>query len=118
VHELSIAEAVLRIAEAHARGRRIEAVGVRVGALRQVVPSALAFAFELVSEGATLEIEEVEAAVRCARCGAETTVAAFPLACGACGALDVEPVRGEELEVAWLELEQPEPAVAGASGRS
>ena len=41
MHELSIAESVMRIATAHAAGRRVHAVEVKVGHLRQVVPSAL-----------------------------------------------------------------------------
>ena len=51
MHELSIADAIVRIACAHAGGRRIESVEVKVGHLRQVVPDALAFAFTLVAEG-------------------------------------------------------------------
>ena len=46
MHELAIADAIVRIAERHTDGRAVAAVHVRVGALRQVVPSALSFAFE------------------------------------------------------------------------
>jgi hydrogenase nickel incorporation protein HypA/HybF len=110
VHELSIAEAVVRIAEAHAVGHRVAKVELRVGHLRQVVPSALEFAFELVAEGTTvegaeLELEEVAAAGICRACGAETPLPDFPLHCAACGGLDVEVTRGEELLVDSLELE-------------
>ncbi len=70
MHELSIAEAVVRVATRHARGRAVAKVTLRAGHLRQVVPSALEFAFELVAvgtevEGAGLEIEEVPAAGVC-----------------------------------------------------
>ena len=50
MHELSIAESIVRIADAHAAGRRVTKVEVKVGHLRQVVPSALEFAFELVAQ--------------------------------------------------------------------
>ena len=111
MHELSIAEAVVDVAVRHARGRPVAAVELRVGHLRQVVPSALEFAFELVAqgtvvEGAELAIEEVPAAGRCRRCGVESELNGFPLACVACGGVDLELLRGEELLVDALELHE------------
>jgi hydrogenase nickel incorporation protein HypA/HybF len=111
MHELSLAESVVRIAAAHAGGRPVAKVELKVGHLRQVVPSALAFAFELVAQGtpvagAELVMEEVPAAGRCRRCGAESELPGFPLQCGACGGLDLELLRGEELLVDALELEE------------
>jgi hydrogenase nickel incorporation protein HypA/HybF len=109
MHELSIAQAIVSIAEEHAAGRRVEVVELRVGALRQVVPAALRFAFELVAEGtpaegAELRIEERPARVACRRCAAESRADAFPLACEACGSLAVDVVGGEELQVVSLEV--------------
>lgn len=111
MHELSIAESVLAIASRHAAGRRVYKVELRVGYLRQVVPSALEFAFELVTGGTELEeaellITQVPAEGRCRRCGAHTTMSSFPLQCGSCGGLDLELVAGEELLVDALELEE------------
>jgi len=110
MHELSIADAILQIALAHADERRIECIEVKVGHLRQVVPDALEFAFGLVSEGtlaegATLELDHIPAAGRCRSCGATTEFDGFPLACARCGSLDVELVRGEELLVDALTTE-------------
>ena len=127
MHELSIAEAVLDITLRHAerpsagpmtpfhgRSRRVVRVELKVGHLRQVVPGALTFAFELiaagtVAEGAELVIEEVPAAGRCRDCGEEEPLPGFPLACPACGSWDVEVLRGEELLVDALEVEEREP---------
>ncbi len=111
MHELSIADSLVRIASSHAGERRVTSMQVKVGHLRQVVRSSLEFSFELVSEGtvvegAALELEEVPAAVSCRQCGAETEPGGFPLACTACGGLDVEVIRGEELLVESLELEE------------
>jgi hydrogenase nickel incorporation protein HypA/HybF len=110
VHELSIASAIAAIAGEHAQGRRVTAIEVKIGRLRQVVPEALAFAFELTTaetelEGANLVVEHVPARVDCRACGAETEVAEFPLACASCGSADVDVVAGDELLVETLELE-------------
>ena len=122
MHELSIAEAIVTIAERHAAGRSVTKVEVRVGHLRQVVPTALEFAFELVSkgtvlDGAELALEEIPARGRCRDCGAETTMSAFPLACANCGALDMEILAGEELQVESLELDELEETMATTSER-
>jgi hydrogenase nickel incorporation protein HypA/HybF len=120
VHELSLADAIVTIARDHARGRRVTKVEVKVGHLRQVVPDALEFAFELVArgtevEGATLETEQIPARVDCARCGSETRADGFPLVCRSCGNVDVDIVAGNELFVESLELEDEPIAVGGGN---
>src|ERR671910_548649 len=55
LHELSIAESVVRIASRQADGRRVTKVQMKVGYLRQVVPSALTFGFGLLAEGTPVE---------------------------------------------------------------
>jgi hydrogenase nickel incorporation protein HypA/HybF len=118
VHELSIAQAVVDIAAAHAARMdgpdgapaRVVAVHVRVGHLRQVVPEALRLGFELCAVGtpaedAELELEHVPAVVRCRACAGRRELESFPLACPACGSADVQVVSGEELVVDALELE-------------
>jgi hydrogenase nickel incorporation protein HypA/HybF len=109
MHELALAEGVVEVALRHARGRPVAAVELRVGRLRQVVPSALEFAFELVSEGTLLEgaelrMEEVPAAGRCRSCGKDTPLPELPLCCRRCGSGAVEITQGEELLVEALEL--------------
>lgn len=111
MHELSIAESIIEIANRHAAGRRVNKVWLKVGHLRQVVPSALAFSFELVAEGtpvegAELQMEEVPATGLCRDCGAESRLESFPLQCKSCGGFDLELLSGEELYVESLELEE------------
>jgi hydrogenase nickel incorporation protein HypA/HybF len=119
MHELSIAESVVRIACEHAAGRPVAKVELKVGYLRQVVPDALVFAFQLVSEGtdvagAELVVEAVPAAGRCRRCGAESELeGGFPLQCPVCAGLDLELLRGEELLVDALELEEEDATTNG-----
>ena len=113
MHELSVAQAIVAIAARHAEGRTVCRVELRVGHLRQVVPSALEFAWQLLTDGTALEgaelvIEHVPARGRCRGCGAETTMSDFPLRCASCGELDLELLAGEELLVDALELEENE----------
>lgn len=117
MHELALAEAILTIATAHADGGRITAVELRVGQLRQVVPDALRFNFELAAQGtsaagAELAIEEVPATGRCRACGAIAQLPGFPLRCPGCGGLDVELTGGEELLVSALEVEREPGGIA------
>jgi hydrogenase nickel incorporation protein HypA/HybF len=111
MHELSIAQAIVDVAERHAAGRRVVAVEVRVGHLRQVVPDSLDFAFSLITQGAALDgaalnITHVPAAGRCRKCDTESVMEGFPLCCARCGDLDLEMLAGEELLVDALELEE------------
>jgi hydrogenase nickel incorporation protein HypA/HybF len=110
VHELSIADAILQTTARCAGGRRVARIELKVGHLRQIVPSALEFGFALVAEGtlaegAELNIETVPARVSCRRCAAESVVSAFPLGCRSCNSLQVEVIAGDELFVDALELE-------------
>jgi len=116
MHELSVADAILAVARAHAGGRRLVAVEVEVGHLRQVVPTALTFAFELLAPGVALELTEVAAAGRCRDCGAESELTVFPVTCACCDGMDLEIVRGEELTVLAVELEVDEPRLVAGKG--
>ena len=111
MHELSIAESVVRIASRQADGRRVMKVQMKVGYLRQVVPSALSFGFGLLAEGtpvegAELEMEQIPAVGKCRLCAVESLLVDFPLQCGGCGSFDLEILEGEELMVESLELEE------------
>jgi|SRR5581483_3458833 len=114
MHELSIATAVVETALRHAEGRRVSAVTVRTGALRQVVPDSLRFYFEIVArdsacEGARLDIEEVPARLLCAACDLEWQPSFPSFRCERCGSGGVEVVAGQELEVEYIEVEEREP---------
>ena len=110
MHELAIAGHIVDIAARHAEGRKVTKVYLKVGHLRQVVPSALTFGFELVAQGTAVEdaeliLEKIPTAGVCPRCGAESHPETFPLQCATCGALDLEITQGRELYVESLEME-------------
>jgi hydrogenase nickel incorporation protein HypA/HybF len=109
MHELSICSAIANTAAKHADGRPVSQVTVQIGHLRQVVPDALQFSWEVVSSStdlkdAALVIEQVPAVVECTNCGARTTLDLPILACGKCEGFDVKLLTGEELLVVSIDL--------------
>jgi hydrogenase nickel incorporation protein HypA/HybF len=118
MHELSLAGAVVDTVERHAAGRRVTAVHLRVGHLRQVVPASLQFYFEHVArgtvcEGARLEQELVPARLACG-CGHEWDldgVAVFR--CPVCGDGAAGVISGEEFLVESIDVTEQEHACTG-----
>lgn len=109
MHELSLGQAIIDTVRRRGDGRAVRHVTVRIGYLRQVVPDALQFAWEMLTDdselaGCRLEIEHVPAIVVCRACG-ETTTLAWPiLLCAACEGSDVELVSGEEFLIATMDV--------------
>jgi hydrogenase nickel incorporation protein HypA/HybF len=88
---------------------RLSVLRLRVGALSGAVPSALAFAWDVVRRGtpaetARLEIEMVPAAGWCAQCKVEFDCSDFLNECPRCHNPCGELRRGRELEIASVEL--------------
>jgi hydrogenase nickel incorporation protein HypA/HybF len=113
VHELSLAGAIVDTVERHAAGRRVTAVYLRVGHLRQVVPASLAFYFEHVArgtvcEGARLEQEVVPAVLRCGQ-GHDWALDEPIFRCPVCGEAG-EIVSGNEFMVESIDVTDKEPA--------
>src|ERR1700689_4482796 len=109
MHELYLCEAILGKVRQHADGRAVTSVNVRIGHLRQVVPDALEFGWEMLTdrsdlEGAALVIEQVPAVVECADCGARTTLEMPILMCGTCDSFEVRLLSGEEFLVVSMNL--------------
>lgn len=113
MHELSIAQSIIDIAEATARNQhslRIHAIKIRLGDFTTVVRDALEFAFEIarrgtLAENARLEIESVPMRIQCATCGpVPDPVRNVCLLCPKCG-LPVKIVSGEELQLEYIELD-------------
>jgi len=115
LHELSIATAILDSLEAELEkrpGARFTRVGVRVGELSGVDPDALEFGFgalvkETHWEPLALEIERVPRLQRCPKCGHEWQVERFATDCPQCGELGTVTVSGEELQIVFIEVEEP-----------
>ena len=114
MHELSIAMGIVDIAEEEAdrRGARVSAVHLKLGLLSGVVEAALQSSFEMAAfdtplRGSRLVIESVPVVVFCAACGEERTLGSIQhFCCPVCGTATPEVIRGRELQVVALEIEQ------------
>lgn len=118
MHELSMCDAIARTVYRRAGGRQVRAVTVRIGHLRQVVPAAMSFSWQMLTaatelEGSELEIEHVAATVACTACGATSTLDVPVLACASCGSSDVTLQTGEELLLVSIETVDEAAAVGG-----
>ena len=115
MHEVGIAASILGSVEAEARRRpeaHFQAVGVRIGELANVDKEALAFAFEALTRNTDLanlrlDVEWCLRRQRCLDCGAEFVVQKLNLNCETCGSPKTSCIGGTELDVAYLELEEP-----------
>lgn len=109
MHELSLCDAILGTTIERAHGRPVTQVTVRIGHLRQVVPDALVFGWEVVTEstdlkGCELVVEQVPATVQCKECQAETALDMPILACGRCGSFSVTLLTGEEFLIVSMQV--------------
>jgi hydrogenase nickel incorporation protein HypA/HybF len=108
MHELGITRNIVAIVGDAARGRRVRRVTLEVGKLSGVMSNAIAFCFDIVSQGtplagASLEIREIDGRARCCVCGDEFETATLFTACR-CGSQRSIRLQGEELNIKSMEL--------------
>ncbi|MBW2108403.1 MAG: hydrogenase maturation nickel metallochaperone HypA [Deltaproteobacteria bacterium] len=111
MHEVSVAQGIMKIVEDEAAKHgmsHVTKVHVRIGQMANVVPDALLFAFEGVTQGtlaqgAELDIETVPAKGRCEACGIEFDIEDLIFFCPRCDGVAAEVVSGKELELTEIE---------------
>jgi hydrogenase nickel incorporation protein HypA/HybF len=113
MHELGIAESILDRVKQESElrgGARPMKVGVRIGELSSVDPDALSFGFEALIRGTplkdlVLEIDYRKRTQRCAACSHEFETNLLFSSCPDCGSVDTTCIAGDELDIAFIELE-------------
>jgi len=115
MHELSIALSIVELAQEESQRRggvRIDAIHLRLGLLAGVVKEALLGSYDMASAGTALAgsrliIEDVPIVVYCPQCQAERPLSSMQrFCCPECNTPTGEVVRGKELEVVALEIEE------------
>jgi len=121
MHEMGIANSILEGVATELRrhpGSRPTKVGVRIGEMAGVDPDALNFAFEALTldtdlQGLKLDVEFRAPQARCRDCSREYEIHNYELICPACHSPNGQCISGDELEFAYLEVEDNEPCAAG-----
>ncbi len=113
MHELSIADSIIKTATAEATKRRateISAVGLRIGQLTDIVEDSLRFGLEVLSKGtmmekAEIEIESIPPIGYCETCARNIEIRKFFFVCPECNGRQIKLISGNELDIAYIELE-------------
>ena len=108
MHELAITQSLVDAVIEHTGGAPVAVVRLRVGKLSGVVPHALRFCFDMVSqgtrlEGARLDIEEPSGRAHCRTCDVDFDLSDLILLCP-CGSADVHVLTGRELALESVEV--------------
>ena len=115
MHELSIALSIVDIAveESERRGGAIvHTVHIKLGPLAGVIKEALESAYSIAREsspfgGSRLVIEETQVIIFCSQCQTEQPIESLQrMCCSACDTPGDKVVRGRELEIVAMEIEE------------
>lgn len=121
MHEMGIANSVLIAVCAEAArypGCVPQTVGLRVGELAAIDADALRFCFEALIKDTDLaslklEIELCPRRHRCRSCGQEFIVRNYEWRCPCGSEMESECIAGDELDLAYIEVEEHEPSAVG-----
>jgi hydrogenase nickel incorporation protein HypA/HybF len=114
MHELGIATSILESVQSAARrnpGVRITKVGVKIGELAGVDVDALQFGFECIVkdtewEPLLLDVESIPRVQRCPKCQHEFRMTDYDPECPRCGEFATQCISGEELDIAYMEVDE------------
>lgn len=114
MHELSIAQRIIEVAEQTLNDNnatKVINIRVRIGELSSVNKESLEFCYNVIAKdkewfnGSSLIIEQVEWLVRCKRCGFEYNPNINLLECPMCGDKEFILLKGNELDLIDMEVE-------------
>lgn len=113
MHEMSLAEGIVRILEQEAANQgftRVKIVWLELGELSHVSPEAMEFCFDAVTrttlaEGARLEIIRVPGTAWCMACAEPITITNRVDGCPKCGGHQLQITGGEDMRLKELEVE-------------
>lgn len=113
MHELSIAESIVQTVIKEACKRKaikVSEVGLKIGAMTDIVNDSLEFGFQAMIPGTLLEnaklnIEDIPLVCLCKNCQKLHKIDKFLFKCPICNEYDLEIKSGNELDIAYIDLE-------------
>ena len=122
MHEMGIANSVLEAVRTEMSlhpGTYPCKVGVRIGEMAAIDAEALRFCFEAMIQETDLALLELAIEVcprrhRCQVCEREFIVRDYDSSCPQCSSLATTCISGDQLELAYLEVEEYGPSSVGA----
>ena len=113
MHEMSIAGSMLEAvrAESARHNAHVLAVGVKIGELSGLDAESLRFCFDALVQDTdlaplSLQIEHLPWRNRCRQGAQDFAVQDYRIECPQCGSADTEMASGQELEFAYMEIEE------------
>ena len=113
MHELSVTQNILDIAEGKAKeanASSVRQINLVIGDMSSVVDDSVQFYFDLLSkgtiaEGAQLHFKRIPVTLRCRNCSHEYIVEKENWQCSKCQAMDPEIMAGKEFYLDSIEVE-------------
>jgi hydrogenase nickel incorporation protein HypA/HybF len=114
MHEMAIVQSIMDILIRQAQiyhSKKVVRVNLEFGALTGVMPSAIDFAFEVLSkgtvaEGAVVDIKVIPIKVYCFDCAKERILESYTPYCPACSSASVQILAGrDEMRITSLEVD-------------
>lgn len=114
MHEIGIANSIIEAGQIEAMrraGSKLVRIGIRIGILAGVDNDALRFAFTALTRGTELDVVDFEIQScprrnRCLDCDEVFETALYSEPCPCCGSDQSILVGGEELDLAYVEVEE------------
>ncbi len=121
MHELSIANSIIEIVLDEIKTKNlpeVKAIGLKIGYLSGILPDSLQFGFDAIKldtplKNTKLEIEEVPISGKCNNCSKSFEVKDLIFACPYCDSPSINMQQGQELDIAYLEIDEEMESVDG-----
>lgn len=113
MHELSIAQEIISIAEQYYssdENEKVKSIKVKIGKLQNVLPDSLEFCFNALIQNSKMEnakmiIEHIPIKLECKSCTDVSEQEGFLFVCPKCGSSSITIISGNELTVSEIEFE-------------
>ena len=113
MHEMSIAQSLIDIVRDEMLkhdAKSLRSVRLNVGQMTAIVPDALSFCFQVITdgtemEGARLIMEIIPLMGYCSECEEEFEIKDYAFLCPSCGSTKINTIGGQDLSIVEIEVD-------------